>query len=172
MFDLSGRVALVTGGGFGIGRSICEGLAECGADVAVADINEELAKETAGLLSGFGHKSMSIKADVTSFAQVESMVKETVAKFGTIDIMVNNAGGIMGLYKIHETPEELWDKVMSLNFILKMNGMMFGSQEGINLYPEKGLSDFRPVRKIRSRNILPILLLHILKMDVITPFLI
>ncbi len=116
MFDLSGRVALVTGGGSGIGRSMCEGLAEFGADVVIADLNEETAQETAGLLDRFGHRSMAIKVDVTKAAEVNNMVNETVKKFGTIDILINNAGAIIGLYMIHETPEELWDKIMALNF--------------------------------------------------------
>jgi NAD(P)-dependent dehydrogenase (short-subunit alcohol dehydrogenase family) len=116
MFDLTGRVALVTGGGFGIGRSICEGLAEFGADVVVADINEELAQETVSLLGRFGHGSLALKTDVTKTEEIDNTVKETVAKFGTIDILVNNAGGIFGLYMIHETPEELWDKLITLNY--------------------------------------------------------
>jgi NAD(P)-dependent dehydrogenase (short-subunit alcohol dehydrogenase family) len=116
MFDLSGRTAVVTGGGFGIGRSICEGLAEFGANVAIADIDEEQARETAALLSKFGHRSLVIKTDVTKANEIENMVKKTTAEFGTIDILVNNAGAIMGLNMIHETPEELWDKTMSLNF--------------------------------------------------------
>ena len=116
MFDLTGRVALVTGGGFGIGRSVCEGLAEFGADVVVADINEELAQETASLLDRFGHGSLALKTDVTKTAEIDNMVKETIEKFGTVDILVNNAGGIFGLYMIHETPEELWDKLIALNY--------------------------------------------------------
>jgi NAD(P)-dependent dehydrogenase (short-subunit alcohol dehydrogenase family) len=116
MFDLTGRVALVTGGGFGIGRSICEGLAEFGADVTVADIDESSARETSDRLAQFGHRSLAVKADVTHMQDIDYMIKETVDKFETIDILVNNAGAIMGLYMIHETPEELWDKTMALNF--------------------------------------------------------
>lgn len=115
MFDLSGRAALVTGGGSGIGRSICDGLAEFGANVAVADLNEESAKETVEIISRFGHKTVAIKADVSNSEDVENMVKETVKAFGTVDILINNAGAIMGRYLIHETPEELWDRVMALN---------------------------------------------------------
>jgi 2-hydroxycyclohexanecarboxyl-CoA dehydrogenase len=70
MFDLTGRTALVTGGGSGIGRSICEGLAEFGADVAIADLNEELAPETAGLLKRFGHSSSVMKVDVTKAMEI------------------------------------------------------------------------------------------------------
>jgi NAD(P)-dependent dehydrogenase (short-subunit alcohol dehydrogenase family) len=116
MFDLTGRVALVTGGGSGMGRCFCEGLAEFGADVAVVDINEKAAQETAGLLDKYGKRSIAIKTDVTNAADIDRMVSKTVEKFGRIDILINNAGGIMGLYMIHETPEELWDKIITLNF--------------------------------------------------------
>ena len=71
MFDLSGRIAVVTGGGFGIGRSIAQGLAEFGANLVIADINEELAKETAELLSDSGYNSFAVKADVTKANEIE-----------------------------------------------------------------------------------------------------
>lgn len=115
MFDLTGRVALVTGGGSGIGRSICDGLAEFGAHIAIADLDDDSAKETAGIISRYGHGTLAIKVDISDSASVENMVKETVKKFGTVDILVNNAGGIMGRHLIHETPEELWDRVMAVN---------------------------------------------------------
>ena len=115
IFDLTGRVALVTGGGFGIGRSICDALAEFGAHVIVADLNEETAKETTQLISRFGHRTMAIKVDVSNALEVQNMVDKTVASFGTIDIAVNNAGAIIGRFKIHETPEELWDRTMAIN---------------------------------------------------------
>jgi len=116
MFDLSGRVAIVTGGGSGIGRSICEGLAEFGADVVVADINEENAKETTGLLEKFGNHSMALKVDVTKALDVDDMIEKTMDEYGKIDILVNNAGDILGLNLIHETPEDLWDRIIALNF--------------------------------------------------------
>ena len=116
LFDLTGRVALVTGGGSGIGRSICDGLAEFGADVVVADLDEEGAKETVEAISKYGHRAMAIRVDVSKASDVENMVSQTVAKFGHLDIACNNAGGLVGRYRIHETPEELWDKIMAVNF--------------------------------------------------------
>lgn len=116
MFDLSGRVALVTGGGSGIGKCICEGLAEFGADIAVADINEEAAQETCHVLEKMGRKTIPIKVDVTRATDIDTMIQKTVNEFGKIDIQANNAGGIIGLNMIHETTEELWDRLVNLNF--------------------------------------------------------
>jgi NAD(P)-dependent dehydrogenase (short-subunit alcohol dehydrogenase family) len=116
MFDLFGRVALVTGGGSGIGRSMCEALAENGADVAVADLNEDSARETVEILSKYGHRALAIQADVSKATEVDHMVREVVAKFGRLDIACNNAGALVGKYLIHETPEEVWDTIMAVNF--------------------------------------------------------
>jgi len=115
MFDLSGKIAIVTGGGSGIGRSLCEAIAEFGADVAICDINEEWARETAKLISKFGHRTLVIKADVSIPHEVEHMVSEIVAKFGAIDILFNNAGIYPQESKIHETTIEAWDKIMAVN---------------------------------------------------------
>lgn len=116
MFDLTGRVAIVTGAGSGMGRSMAHGLAECGADVVVTDINEETANETAKEILQYGHKALAMKVDITKAAEVNGMVEQTVAKFGKLDIACNNAGALFGKYRIHETPEELFDQLVALNF--------------------------------------------------------
>ena len=116
LFDLTGRVALVTGAGSGMGRSMAKGLAECGADVVVADLNLDTANETVKMVEKYGHKSMAVKCDITKAAEIESMVQQTVAKFGKLDIACNNAGGLFGRARIHETPEELWNGLVALNF--------------------------------------------------------
>ena len=66
IFDISGKIALVTGGGGGIGRSLCEAMAEFGADIACCDINKEGAQETVELVSKFGHRALAIEADVSN----------------------------------------------------------------------------------------------------------
>ena len=115
MFDLSGRVALITGGGSGIGRSLCEGMAEFGADVAICDINEEWARETAKLIGRFEHRTLVIKGDVSNPRDVEYLVSETKAKLGTIDILINNVGIYLRESKIHEMVVEDWDRTMAVN---------------------------------------------------------
>lgn len=82
-FDLSGRVALVTGGGSGPGRAFCESLAEFGADIACVGRAEQKLRVTVELVSKFGHRAIAIKADVAKPDDVDHMVKEAVAKLGT-----------------------------------------------------------------------------------------
>lgn len=115
IFDLSGRVALVTGGGSGLGRVFSEAMAEFGANVAIADVDEEGAKETAELVREFGQQSLVVKADVNNPDDVQHMVDETVAKLGSIDILVNNAGINAKPAKIADIPIEDWDRVLEID---------------------------------------------------------
>src|SRR5512134_2741362 len=91
-FDLKGKVALVTGGNGGIGLGIARGLAQSGADVAIA--GRDAAKHAAALaeLEGLGGKSIGVIADVTDRSDVERMVAETVEQLGGLDILIANAG--------------------------------------------------------------------------------
>lgn len=115
MFDLSGRVALVTAGGHGLGREFCEVLTEFGADVAVNDINMELAQETVELINRFGHRAIAVEADVSKPDQIERMVNQTIADLGTIDILFNNAGIPNPPVRIHELAIEDWNHHVAVN---------------------------------------------------------
>jgi len=115
IFDLSGRVALVTAGGRGLGREFCLAVAEFGADVACADVRVEAARETVDLIKTFGHRAIAIEADVSKPDQVERMVNQTVAELGTIDILFNNAGIPNPPVRIHELSIEDWDMVMAVD---------------------------------------------------------
>lgn len=88
----AGRVAVVTGGGSGIGRAIAEALAGAGAAVAVLDANGNAAEDVAGAIAAAGHKAMAVTCDVGRFAEVESAGREVAATLGPVDILVNNAG--------------------------------------------------------------------------------
>jgi len=115
IFDLSGRVALVTAGGRGLGREFCEAMAQFGADVACSDIDMGWAQETVELIKKFGHRAIAIEADVSKPDQVERMVEQTVDELGTIDILFNNAGIPNPPVRIHQLAIEDWDRVMDVS---------------------------------------------------------
>ncbi len=112
--SLSGKIALVTGAAQGIGREIAFALATDGADVAICDVNLEAAQKTAAEIEGKGKKSLAIKANVASSADVTAMIEQVVEKFGRIDILVNNAG-ITRDGLILRMKDEDWDLVLSIN---------------------------------------------------------
>lgn len=126
-YDLSGKVAVVTGGGTGLGREMSIALAEAGADVAVAARRLEPLMQTAAEIERLGRKSLVITADVTRSQEVERLVEATLAEFGTIDILVNNAGIAKGIDAltfdsmtktippIWEITDEMWRESMDVN---------------------------------------------------------
>ncbi|PWC35880.1 2-dehydro-3-deoxy-D-gluconate 5-dehydrogenase KduD [Azospirillum sp. TSO35-2] len=111
-FDLSGKVALVTGANTGIGQGIAVALARAGADIAAVDIVP--LDETKGLVEAAGRKFHAMKADLTSIAPVAGLVEETVGTFGKVDILVNNAGLIRRADAVDFTEAD-WDLVMNIN---------------------------------------------------------
>lgn len=116
IFDLSGKVALVTGGGSGLGRSICEAMAEFGADVVCVGRTGKKIEETIDLIKGFGTRTMAVTADVADQVQIQGMVDQTVKALGTVDIFFANAAmREIGFQRIHEKPVEDWDAVIDMN---------------------------------------------------------
>ncbi|MHB8995255.1 MAG: 3-oxoacyl-ACP reductase family protein [Armatimonadota bacterium] len=112
MIDLSGRVALVTGGSRGIGRAIALKLAECGADVAVNyATNEAAAVETVQAVEALGRKALAVQADVREEAAVKAMVAQVVEQLGGLHILVNNAGLVRDQYLAFMN-EEQFDTVV------------------------------------------------------------
>jgi len=112
--DLKNRVAIVTGAGGGIGRAIAARFASLGANVVVADIKEDGARETVALADKWGPKGLALNTDITSLAQVQEMARATLGAFGKIDILVNNAGWDKIEPFVKNSPE-FWDRVISIN---------------------------------------------------------
>ena len=111
---LKNKVAIVTGGGSGIGRATCQLFAEQGAHVVVADINQQGGKETVALLPK--GKAVFIKADVSQEDQVKRLIKGAVKAFGKLDILVNNAAAFV-FGRVEDTTVEDWRRVLGTNVI-------------------------------------------------------
>ncbi|HCO94209.1 MAG TPA: sorbitol-6-phosphate 2-dehydrogenase [Phycisphaerales bacterium] len=118
---LEDKVAIVTGGACGIGRAVCQGFAEVGANVVVADIDERGGSKLAvDLREQFGGKHIAAKTDVTEKSSVDAMVAAALDAFGRIDILVNNAGILIPRLLVdpagkEELTEQIWDKMISIN---------------------------------------------------------
>jgi NAD(P)-dependent dehydrogenase (short-subunit alcohol dehydrogenase family) len=108
-------VAVVTGGGSGIGRAVGLALAAEGARIAVVDLNANAAEETAGMVRKAGAEAIAVQTNVAEPAQVREMVDRVVDLFGSIDVLVNNAGRDQPILPIADIPDETWDQVMAVN---------------------------------------------------------
>ena len=115
MFDMTGKVVLITGGSRGLGRAMALGFAERGADIAIVSRKIESCLETAKEVEALGVRAYPFAAHVADWDQVGNMVDAVVAHFGRIDVLVNNAG-MSPLYDaLDEISEELFDKVIGVN---------------------------------------------------------
>jgi NAD(P)-dependent dehydrogenase (short-subunit alcohol dehydrogenase family) len=118
IFDLCGKITLVTGGQRGLGKAMAEAVAEFGSDVIINyPFPEEkaFAEETGGLLNGLGVRTRIIQADVSRVEEVEKMFQEIRDVFGRIDILINNAGITSAAAWVHEMPVSDWDRVINVN---------------------------------------------------------
>ena len=150
---IEGKVALVTGGGRGLGKAICLALAREGADIALTDL--QAADETAGEIEALGQKAMAFSADVTREADVRKMVDRIVGEWGGIDILVNNVGGDHA-FLLEDLPVSEWDWMMDINMkglfqctkivsgVMKKRG---GGENRQYLFP--GRSEDDPLREHR-----------------------
>jgi len=111
---LEGKTALVTGGGRGLGEAICHTLAEAGMAVACADVRCELAERVCKSLEGDGRQAIAAALDVTDEGQAATIVERVMARWGRIDVLVNNAGVDVTL-PIEELSQNDWDRVLGVN---------------------------------------------------------
>ncbi|MGD0063401.1 MAG: SDR family oxidoreductase [Streptosporangiaceae bacterium] len=112
---MSNRVALVTGGGQGIGQGICEVLGGQGFRVAIADLNADTAQATARSIAAAGGTAIAVTADVTDSGSVLSAVKTVTSELGPVEVVVNNAGWD-DFMSFVDTTEDFWDRILELNF--------------------------------------------------------
>ena len=115
MRGLRNRVAIVTGGGRGIGKAIAVRLATHGASIVIADIDLQAAESVIAELQALGHRALAVPTDISSSEQVQAMVQATLEKFGRIDILINNAGILGPTCPVVEVQEEDWDRVLAIN---------------------------------------------------------
>jgi gluconate 5-dehydrogenase len=114
LFDLSGRVAIITGGSIGLGRQMAQGLAEMGANLVLCARKKERCEQAAEELKQLGVKTLPLACDVKNPDQVREVVQQTISQFGRIDILINNAGTSWGA-PVEEMRLEHWNKVIETN---------------------------------------------------------
>jgi NAD(P)-dependent dehydrogenase (short-subunit alcohol dehydrogenase family) len=114
LFDLTGRVAIVTGGSIGLGRQMAEGLAEMGANLVLCARKKERCEQAAKELQALGVKTLAVGCDVKNPSSVQELVDATISEFGRIDILINNAGTSWGA-PVEEMRLEHWNKVLETN---------------------------------------------------------
>jgi 3-oxoacyl-[acyl-carrier protein] reductase len=146
---LHGKVALVTGGGTGIGRAIALGLAEGGADVAVDySRSREDAEATAGLVREMGRRGMALRGDVASDREAVDIVTRVVRDWGRLDVLVNNAGttSFVDHRNLDGLTEEIWDRILSVN----VKGTFFCSRAAARVMTEGRIINIGSVAGVRG----------------------
>ncbi|MEW6492586.1 MAG: SDR family oxidoreductase [Cyanobacteriota bacterium] len=133
MPTLQGKVAIVTGGGRGLGEAICQMLGEAGAIAIVADIQENLAAQVAQKIQDNGGKSQALKLDVSDAEQVDAAMRDIATQYGHLDILINNAGIDVTL-PVEELAVQDWNRIMAVNlngpFIMSKAVLPYMKQQG------------------------------------------
>jgi NAD(P)-dependent dehydrogenase (short-subunit alcohol dehydrogenase family) len=133
LFDLSGKTAIVTGGGSGIGRQMAGALAELGASIVLCARKVERCEAAAAELEELGVRTLALRCDVRAPDDVRAVVERTVEELGGVDVLVNNAGTSWGA-PAEETPLEGWQKVLDVN----LTGVFLFSQAAGRVMIERG----------------------------------
>jgi NAD(P)-dependent dehydrogenase (short-subunit alcohol dehydrogenase family) len=133
LFDLSGRVAIVTGGSMGLGRQMAEALAEMGANLVLCARKKERCVRAAEELQSLGVKTVALDCDVRNPAEIQNVVNATLVQFGRIDILINNAGTSWGA-PVEEMSLEHWNKVIETNLT---GTFLFSQAVGKAMIPQR-----------------------------------
>ena len=137
-YDLDSKVAIVTGGGGGIGTHISLEYARAGAAVVVASRNQGRLDEVAAEIADLGGRALAVATDITAPDEVDALIAKTVAEFGRLDVMVNNAGGGSRMRAPEDTPYEEWVRLIDFNLTGTFNcclaaGRQMIRQQGGNI---------------------------------------
>ncbi|HZV88763.1 MAG TPA: SDR family oxidoreductase [Candidatus Binatus sp.] len=133
LFDLTGRVAIITGGSIGLGRQMAQGLAEMGANLVLCARKKERCEQAAAELQNIGVKTLALGCDVKNPADVQAVVAAAMAQFGRIDILINNAGTSWGA-PVEEMHLEHWNKVIETNLT---GTFLFSQAAGKFMVPQR-----------------------------------
>jgi NAD(P)-dependent dehydrogenase (short-subunit alcohol dehydrogenase family) len=133
-FSLKGKVAIITGGGRGIGQAIAFAFAKAGAKVVVTSRKAQDLEATASEIKAFGGEAFPLPAHLGKTEEIKKMIDAVVAKYGRIDILVNNAGASPAMGSVLECDDRLWDKLMDIN----LKGAYFVSQAAANIMVKQG----------------------------------
>ena len=143
-----GKIALVTGGGTGIGRAITLELARSRASVVINyHSSQQAAEEVVQEITAAGAKAIAVRADVTKKVEVQHLVKTAVDHFGSIAILINNAGDLIQRCPIVEMPEELWEAIMNLN----VKGVFLVTQAVLPVMFQQGSGNIINITSIAAR---------------------
>ena len=134
MIDFTGKIAIVTGAGGGIGQAVSLGLSKAGAKVVVVDLNRELGAETAGKIKEQGGESLFVAADVSRSDQVMNYVDEAKRAYGRIDVFMNNAAWEGLIKPITEYPDDVFDQVVAVN----LRGVFLGLKYVLRVMIDQG----------------------------------
>ncbi|WP_209122696.1 SDR family NAD(P)-dependent oxidoreductase [Alkalihalobacillus sp. BA299] len=133
LFDLSNKVAIVTGGNRGLGRSMALALAEAGADVVIVGRDDQLNKKVVTEVEELGRQALGLSVDLRNVEAIQQMIATVKAQFGKVDVLVNNAGVSSTNFALEVTEQE-WDQVMDLN----VKSLFFCCQAAGKLMKEQG----------------------------------
>lgn len=133
-FSLKDKVAIVTGGGRGIGKAIAFGMAKAGAKVVIASRRIEALEATAAEINAAGGEAVPIQAHLGKYEQIQKLIDAVVDKYDRIDILVNNAGTNPALASVLDTEERIWETVINLN----LKGVYFTSQAAARIMKNQG----------------------------------